>query len=107
MSGGQGRRLKARALHQCYGMKAKAVAYLQKSQSPAITLELGQRMMLRCALGYLVAAALSAAIGFAAVGRIDLGAIVFILLFSALLLGAGLLCGALGAFCVERGRSNR
>jgi len=94
-------------LHQCYGMKAKAVTHCQKSQSPAITLELGQRTMLRCAGGYLVASVLSAAIGFAAVGRVDLGAIVFILLFSALLLGAGLLCGALGAFCVERGQTNR
>lgn len=94
-------------MHQCSGMKAEAVTDPRKSQSPAITLELGQRMMLRCAGGYLVAAVLSAAIGFAAVGRVDLGAIVFILLFSALLLGAGLLCGALGAFCVERGQTNR
>ena len=63
--------------------------------------------MLRCAIGYLVGSAFSAAIGFAGVGRFDLSAIVLILLFSALLLGAGLLCSALGALSVDERQAQR
>ena len=60
--------------------------------------------MVRCACGYLLAAVLAALLGFAAVGRLALGAVVFILLFSALLLAAGLLCTALGALTADERR---
>ncbi|MCC6534749.1 MAG: hypothetical protein IT531_19565 [Burkholderiales bacterium] len=70
---------------------------LRKRCVPAATLELGRRLMLRCAGGYLLASIVAAAVGFAGMGRLSLSALVFALLLSALMLAAGLLCSALGA----------
>ena len=69
----------------------------RKTARKDLTLEQGQRMMLRCAAGYLLGAVVAAALGFAGVGTFSIGAVVFILSCSALLLAAGLMCSALGA----------
>lgn len=63
--------------------------------------DVGQRMMLRCAGGYLFASALAAALGFAGLGRFSIAAVVFLLLTAALLLAAGLFCSALGTLADE------
>ena len=55
-------------------------------------LEDGQRIMFRCATGYIVASATAGALGFAGIGDLSLSAVVLLLLVSALLLAAGLLC---------------
>lgn len=70
-------------------------------QAPAITVEAGQRLMLRCAGGYILASALAAALGFTGIGEFSLAAVVLLLLTAALLLAAGLLCSALGVLCAE------
>jgi hypothetical protein len=59
-------------------------------------IEDGQRIMLRCAMGYIVASATAAGLGFAGLGKFALGSVVLLLALSALLLAAGLLCSALG-----------
>lgn len=53
--------------------------------------------MLRCSVGYIVASATAAALGFAGIGEFVLGAVVLLLLLSALLLAAGLFCSVIGA----------
>lgn len=76
----------------------------------ALTVQAGQRLMLRCAGGYIFASATAAALGFAGMGRLSLGAVVFLLLLAALMLAAGLLCSALGVMDTDeprRGRSMR
>lgn len=70
-------------------------------RTPAITVEAGQRVMLRCAGGYIFASATAAALGFTGIGQITLAAVVFLLLFAALLLAAGLLCSALGLMTAD------
>jgi hypothetical protein len=79
----------------------KTTTIFRKPHSPASTLELGQRLMLRCAGGYLIGAVLAAALGFASVGTLTIDFIVLALLFSTLLLAAGLVCSALGALGSE------
>lgn len=61
----------------------------------------GERIMLRCAAGYTSASALAAALGFAGIGTLALSAVVWLLLMAALLLAAGLLCGALSTLAVK------
>ncbi len=58
-------------------------------------------MMLRCSMGYIVASATAAALGFAGIGDFGLGAVVLLLSLSALLLAAGLLCSAIGALAPD------
>ena len=70
-------------------------------------LEDGQRVMLRCAGGYIFASATAAALGFSGIGNLVLSAVVLLLLLSALLLAAGLLCTALGTLEPDMSRSDR
>ena len=73
------------------------VTIMRRTGCVDVTLAHGQRTMLRCAAGYLLGAVVAAALGFAGVGTFGVGAVVFILTCSALLLAAGLMCSALGA----------
>ena len=111
MSAGQGERswiaptaLEACALQRAADMKATLRGNAARDSS---TLELGQRLMLRCAMGYLLGSVLAAALGFAGVGTFSLEAVVFILLCSALLLAAGLMCSALGALYAEEAKPRK
>ena len=63
--------------------------------------------MLRCAGSYLFVSALAAALGFAGLGRLTLGAVVFLLLTSALLLAAALLCSFLGTLDTDEAAPDR
>lgn len=70
------------------------------------SIEEGQRMMLKCAGGYIFASATAGALGVAGIGDFSLSAVVLLLLLSALLLAAGLLCSALGTLVHEEHEPN-
>jgi len=72
-----------------------------------LELEQSQWLMLCYAGGYLFAGAFAAMLGFAGIGKLTLGTVVFLLILSALLLAAALLCSVLGTLESDGEHRNR